>query len=90
MPAYKPNGTQEQRILDLLRERGNAGVKSWEIPEKLGILQYNARIFGLRRKGYNIINTQPGHFVLKEFTPMTYETYHELSKPVEQAQQSLL
>ena len=35
----------------------------------LGIAQYNARIYGLREKGYNIINKKPGHFVLEESEP---------------------
>ena len=60
---YKPNGTQEQRILDLLVERGSTGVNAWEIPNNLKILQYNARIFGLRRKGYDIRNIN-GKFYL--------------------------
>lgn len=60
---YKPNGTQEARILELLKERGNVGVMAWEIPANLRILQYNARIFGLRHKGYDIKNIN-GKFVL--------------------------
>jgi len=65
--------SQEGRILALLRERGEQGVKVYELiapkPEGLGIAQYNARIFGLRHKGYNITNKEPGHFVLNEYTP---------------------
>jgi lysozyme family protein len=60
---YKENGTQEQRILELLKERGNSGVMAWEIPATLRILQYNARVFGLRKKGYDIKNIN-GKFVL--------------------------
>lgn len=63
--SYIKDGTQEQRILDLLRERGYAGVMAWEIPANLHILQYNARIFGLRKKGYDIRNID-GKFVLYE------------------------
>jgi hypothetical protein len=33
-------------------------------PAGLGIAQYNARIWALRKKGYNIVNKTPGHFVL--------------------------
>ena len=70
MTGYFKQPTQEQRILNFLEERGEVGVYAYEIatprPQGLGILQYNARIFGLRKKGFNIINTTPGHFVLKE------------------------
>jgi len=58
--------TQESRILTFLRDRGDSGVYAWEITGNLHILQYNARIFGLREKGYTIINTTPGHFILRE------------------------
>lgn len=67
---YKEDKTQEQRILNLLREKGLQGVYVYEFmaprPQGLGIAQYNARIFGLREKGYNIKNTTPGHFILIE------------------------
>lgn len=66
MPNYIPNNTQEGRILNLLRERGNSGVYAWEITNDLHILQYNARIFGLRAKGYKIVNKEIGHFVLQD------------------------
>ena len=62
---YKPDKTQEERILELLRERGAAGVMAWEIPATLHILQYNARVFGLRAKGYDIVN-KDGRFYLFE------------------------
>ena len=66
---HKP--TQESRILDLLRKRGTSGAYVYEfmMPQNrggLGIAQYNARIYGLRDKGHDIINKEPGHFVLKE------------------------
>lgn len=68
-PAYIPNTTQEGRILELLKERGDRGAYVYEfmIPRNqggLGIAQYNARIYGLREKGFNIVNKEPGHFVL--------------------------
>lgn len=62
---YIKNGTQEQKILELLKQRGSQGVWAWEIPANLHILQYNARVFGLRRKGYDIVN-QKGKFLLIE------------------------
>ena len=71
--------TQAQRILNLLKERGNDGAFVYEFmlprPQGLGIAQYNARIFELRRKGYSIINKEPGHFILKEYEeePITKE-----------------
>jgi hypothetical protein len=65
---YHKKPTQEQRILQLLKNRGKSGVKVWELvtprPHGLGISQYNARIYGLREKGFNIVNKTPGHFVL--------------------------
>lgn len=67
---YREDKTQEQRILELLQERGSRGVYVYELqaprPQGLGIAQYNARIYGLRDKGYNIQNVEEGHFVLKE------------------------
>lgn len=67
---YQENKSQEQRILDLLQERGDQGAMVYEFmmprPHGLGIAQYNARIYGLRQKGYQIINKTPGHFVLKQ------------------------
>lgn len=71
MNTYIKRPTQEQRILELLRERGAKGVMVWEfmIPRPqggLGIAQYNARIWGLRRKGYVIENKKPGHFILTD------------------------
>lgn len=70
MDKYIEKPTQEKRILDLLRERGNRGAFVYEFmipkPEGLGIAQYNARIKGLRDKGFDIENVKPGHFVLHE------------------------
>ena len=66
--------SQEGRILRLLRERGEQGVKVYELitprPEGEGCSQYGARIFSLRRKGFNIINKEVGHFVLIEDKPV--------------------
>lgn len=75
MKNYNENPTQEQRILDLLKERGSQGAYIWEFmtPRNrggLGIAQYSARIFGLRKKGYKIVNKEPGHFVLEESDPI--------------------
>jgi hypothetical protein len=70
---YHKKPSQETRILKLLRNRGSSGAKVYEFmmpqPQGLGIAQYNARIYGLREKGYNIINKTPGHFVLIEGEP---------------------
>ena len=72
---YKEDLTQEERILELLRERGSTGVEVYEfmMPQPkggLGVAQYNARIWGLRKKGYDIKNEKPGHFVLIEENPV--------------------
>lgn len=60
---------QRERLLELLTERGPAGIYVYEImqprPQGLGVAQYNARIKELREQGHHIVNTQPGHFVLK-------------------------
>lgn len=69
--TYQPRKTQEQKILDLLRERAGAGVKAWEIPTNLHILQYNSRVWGLRRKGFNIIN-KDNTFYLIEGEPLQF------------------
>lgn len=71
---YHKRPTQEQRILKLLQDRGEQGAYVWEfmMPQNrggLGVAQYNARIYGLREKGYDIVNVEPGHFVLKEKDP---------------------
>lgn len=70
MTNYQKRPTQEQRILDLSRDQGKAGAYVYEFmtprPNGLGIAQYNARIWGLRKKGYIIENKTPGHFVLIE------------------------
>lgn len=71
---YLNKPTQEEKILDLLRQRGDAGVFVWELMTPinrggLGIAQYNARIKGLRDKGFTIDNVKPGHFVLVEKPP---------------------
>lgn len=64
MNGHEKRPTQEERILQLLRERGTQGVKSWEIPNDLHILQYNARIFGLRNKGHNIVNKNDTFYLM--------------------------
>ena len=66
---YIENLSQEKNILAFLRERGSQGVYVYELTTSrrfggLGISQYNARINGLRAKGYQIENVVPGHFVL--------------------------
>jgi hypothetical protein len=70
MREYIANDTQENRILHLLRVRGSEGAYVYEFmtprPGGLGVAQYNARIYGLKQKGHNIINKAPGHFVLIE------------------------
>lgn len=67
--------SQRERLLALLRAKGSRGVYVYEIiaprPDGLGIAQYNTRIKELREGGndrpkYNIVNTEPGHFVLIE------------------------
>lgn len=71
--------TQSQKLIKLLKQRGNKGVMVWEIiapkPDGLGIAQYNARIKELREAGNNIINKSPGHFVLETKEPE--EAYRE-------------
>lgn len=62
---YISKPTQEQRILAFLQERGEEGVHSWEIVN-MGILQYTARIWGLRDKGYIIKNVKKNLYVLVE------------------------
>lgn len=60
--------TQCERILDLLTERGGLGVEVWEMiapqPRGLGIAQYNARIYQLRRKGWSIISKDDKFFLM--------------------------
>ena len=69
-----PRKSQKERLLQFLKNRGQNGVKVYEIiaprPDGLGISQYNARILELRREGYRIINKKPGHFVLEESDPV--------------------
>jgi hypothetical protein len=51
---YQARPTQEDKILDLLR----SSYPNWvSAPELASIsLQYNARIFALRRRGWTILN----------------------------------
>lgn len=93
MSEYKENGTQEERILDLLKSRGKNGVRVWEFmmprPQGLGIAQYSARIWGLRKKGFLITNKKPGIFILEtpsdtDWEQIRKETVAEINKPVEQ------
>lgn len=80
MTGYVKNGTQAARILEVLRGRGERGVYAWEITGDLHILQYNSRIFDLRKKGFDIINERPGLFVLKE-KPIEWKTPREIFGP---------
>ena len=78
MTNYEPRTTQENQILDLLIGSRGTGVYSYQLaqpkPIGLGILQYNARIFGLRKKGHRIISDFRGHYIIKEERePMTQE-----------------
>lgn len=87
---YIENLTQEERILKLLQERGSLGAYVYEFqtprPQGLGVAQYNARIKGLRKKGHNIKNVVPGHFVLIS----EGESYRpSQSKPLEHTTQPL-
>jgi hypothetical protein len=68
---YIENNTQEGRILRRLREAGRQGVPAYEfaMPRPQGgegILQYNARVFGLRNKGFNIINKDSVFYLVEE------------------------
>jgi hypothetical protein len=69
---YENRTTQESQILDLLISSKGAGVYSYQlaapVPRGLGILQYNARIYGLRHKGYKIVSDRKGHYVLEANT----------------------
>jgi hypothetical protein len=47
--------TQRQKLLDLLESKKGEEVSLLEIMA-LGIAQYNARIYDLRRLGHNIMN----------------------------------
>lgn len=60
--------TQKERILRLLKMRGNEGAYVYEFmtprPKGLGVAQYGTRIKELRNEGYDIVNIEPGRFVL--------------------------
>ena len=58
--------TQQERILELLQERGELGVHSWEMTNDMNIMQYGARVLELRGLGHNIVNVKKNHFVLRE------------------------
>jgi hypothetical protein len=80
---YEQRTTQESEILALLLERRAEGVYSYELatpsPKGLGILQYNARIYGLRRKGHKITSDRKGHYIME-----TRPSIEDLRKKVEQ------
>jgi len=60
--------TQKNKILKLLKQRGEKGAMVYEFmmpkPQGLGIAQYNARIYDLRREGYTIDSDGKGKFIL--------------------------
>jgi len=64
MTSFHRKPTQEERILSLLKARGDEGLRSWEIVNQMNILQYTARIWGLRDKGHNIKNVKKNLYVL--------------------------
>ena len=51
--VYIKNGTQENMILDYIKKHGS--ITTYEAIYKLGITQAPARIFGLKRRGINIV-----------------------------------
>lgn len=83
---YIKKTDQEQRILDLLRERKTIGAYVYEFtnsrPTGLGVEQYNARIWGLRDKGFKIKNTTPGHFVLEYDVELDSSNILHPSQPI--------
>lgn len=90
MPGYVEDNTQEGRILSLLKSRGKLGVMVYEFmmprPQGLGIAQYSARIWGLRKKGYIITNKKPGMFVLDtpndtDWEKIRKETVDKMNEP---------
>ena len=90
--------TQTQRILELLKERGEAGAFVYEFmmprPQGLGIAQYNARIKELREQGHDIENVVPGHFVLRAKAPATpvkeiIEYFQNKEQPISEPQMGL-
>ena len=50
--VYIKDGSQEQMILNFIRQYGY--ITTLEAVKHLGIMQCPARIFGLRKRGYNI------------------------------------
>jgi putative heme iron utilization protein len=50
--VYIQDGSQEQMILNYIKKYGY--ITTLEAVKNLGILQCPARIFGLKRRGYNI------------------------------------
>lgn len=62
--------TQKERILKLLRQRKSKGVAVYELvtprPNGLGVSQYNARIYDLRKEGYKIDNKDNRFFLVSE------------------------
>lgn len=52
MKKYEERLTQEQQILKLLQKQ--EWTSSLQIVQDTYILQYNAKIWGLRKKGYKI------------------------------------
>lgn len=62
--------TQEERVLQFMRDTGS--ITSWQAIQQFGITRLSAKIFNLRREGYEIINNmkfsknrygEPIHFV---------------------------
>ena len=82
--------SQRQDILDLLTERGQAGAYVYELnsahPHGLGISQYGRCIKELRERGWDIINTEPGHFVLRTDSQLPTYLKSQASKTIVEPQ----
>ena len=65
--------TQEDRVLRHLQQFGH--ITSWEAIKEYGITRLSAKIFNLRREGYDITNTMK--FVKNRYgEPVHFVEYH--------------
>jgi hypothetical protein len=79
---------QRERLLELLRSHNGAWVPLPEILD-LHIAQYAARIFELRRAGYQIENRQEGEHSWFRLLGFTAPVSAPASKPMQSAQGEL-
>lgn len=67
MSTLVKNPTQCQKILEVLEKADGAWVHGWVFLRDMYLSQYHARIWELKRKGYNIEAGEPDSYGVKSY-----------------------